>query len=85
MKRGDLEKVVAGLDKDMETAFDRFAARHSRSYGQIAYEGYFESCGGRSLISGAPLPAWESQSPEIQKAWAQAAGDVIYAWEGVPE
>jgi hypothetical protein len=45
--------------------------------GQIAYEGYLESCGGRSLISGALLPTWEMQEARIQKAWELAAAKVI--------
>ena len=49
----------------------------SAEAGEAAYNGYLESCGGKSLVSGAPLPTWVDQAPEIQKAWraaAQAAG-----------
>ncbi len=56
-----------------------------RSPGQIAYDGYFKKCGGRSLISGAELPAWEAQSEAIREAWeaaAQALSD-FYAPEDV--
>jgi hypothetical protein len=48
----------------------------NKTYGQIAYEAYFESCGGKSLISGAPLPEWPAQSDAIKKAW-EAAGDAV--------
>lgn len=41
--------------------------------GRVAYEGYFKQCGGKSLISGAPLPKWEDQSLAIREAWAYAA------------
>ncbi len=44
--------------------------------GQIAYEGYFRSCGGKSLVSGQPLPAWEAQAEDIKNAWEEAAVDV---------
>jgi hypothetical protein len=41
--------------------------------GKTAYAAYFKFSDGKSLISGAPLPAWEDQAPNIQAAW-QAAG-----------
>lgn len=47
--------------------------------GQIAYEAYCESTGGVSAVSGAPLPEWDDQSPEIQRAWVRAAAAVIDA------
>ena len=56
-----------------------------KPYGQIAYEGYFDSCGGKSLISGAPLPPWDAQSSEIKIAWGRAALEVINAWEAENE
>ncbi len=45
--------------------------------GQIAYEGYFKACGGKSLISGQPLPEWDKQSEPIKAAWEEAAEEVI--------
>jgi hypothetical protein len=45
--------------------------------GQVAYEGYFAKCGGKSLISGAPLPTYGQQKPEIQEAWEAAAAAVV--------
>jgi hypothetical protein len=48
----------------------------STEAGEAAYRGYLHSCGGRSLISGAPLPTWEQQSHEIQNAWRAAAAAV---------
>jgi len=47
-----------------------------KTYGQIAYEGYFESCDGKSLISGAPLPVWDNQVDKIKDAWEAAAQEV---------
>lgn len=47
--------------------------------GQIAYEGYCESSGNRSLISGAELPKWDDLKPEIREAWNAAARAVIAA------
>lgn len=41
--------------------------------GEIAYDGYFKACGGKSLISGVPLPLWAEQSDAIRTAW-EAAG-----------
>ncbi len=51
----------------------------ANSYGQIAYEGYFKSCGGESLISGAALPSWDAQSEAIQTAWCAGAIAVLEA------
>lgn len=45
-------------------------------YGKIAYEAYFAKSGGKSLISGAPLPTWDAQSDAIKEAW-QAAGEAV--------
>ena len=52
------------------------------NYGQIAYEAYCKSSGGKSLISGAELPPWVNLSLEIQRAW-NAAADAVNAksWE----
>ena len=47
--------------------------------GQIAYDGYFKKCEGRSLISGVPLPAWADQSEPIRAAWECAAAAVLAA------
>jgi len=41
--------------------------------GQRAYEGYLAACDGKSLVSGAPLPAWEDQAGLIRAAWEKAA------------
>ena len=41
------------------------------SFGQIAYEAYVESCGGKS-IRGEDLPSWEDQDPAIQAHWIAA-------------
>lgn len=49
----------------------------TKSLGQRNYEGYFEACGGLSLISGHLLPAWDKQAPNIQAAWEAAARAVI--------
>lgn len=47
--------------------------------GKMAYDGYFQRCQGKSLISGAMLPNWEDQKPEIQEAW-HAAGAAILGY-----
>ncbi len=48
-----------------------------KTFGQIAYEAYYKSSGGKSLVSGVPLPAWEAQSARIRLAWEAAAQAVI--------
>jgi hypothetical protein len=47
-----------------------------KSLGKIAYEAYFGFSKGLSLVSGAPLPAWEGQKAEIHAAW-EAAADAV--------
>jgi hypothetical protein len=44
--------------------------------GQIAYQGYIAFSRGRSLITGAGLPPWEDQRPDIRQAW-EAAGTAV--------
>jgi hypothetical protein len=45
--------------------------------GKIAYEAYFEHSDGKSLVSGASLPAWDDQAEEIRQAWEAAANAVL--------
>lgn len=40
---------------------------------KVAYEAYRASSGGRSLVSGAELPAYEDLSREIRDAWDAAS------------
>lgn len=51
-----------------------------KSFGQTNYEGYYAQSGGKSLISGDPLPAWEALKPEIQAAWEAGAEKVIKSY-----
>ena len=43
------------------------------SHGRAAYEAYRAASGGRSLVSGDPLPGWDDLRPDIRKAWDAAA------------
>lgn len=45
--------------------------------GRAAYEGYRAYSDGRSLVSGAALPEWDAQDPEIRAAWRAAADAVL--------
>lgn len=47
-----------------------------RTPGQAAYEGYAAQAAWVSLISGAPLPSWQDQAPEIAACWEAAAAAV---------
>ena len=73
--------TVDDVMTDARAAYTRFKGTLPKTFGQSAYEGYFESCGGKSLISGAPLPTWDAQSVEIKLAWNRAAVAAIRAWE----
>jgi hypothetical protein len=44
--------------------------------GRVAYDGYLSASGGKSLVSGAPLPSFEEQPAEIKAAWIAAANAV---------
>lgn len=47
------------------------------AYGKAAYEAYRKWAGGKSLVTQAPLPAWDELSTPIQRAWIAAAGVVL--------
>jgi hypothetical protein len=44
----------------------------AREYGEIAYDAYIEDSGGRSLISGVKLPAFDELPGPVMKAWCAA-------------
>ena len=48
----------------------------NKSWGQIAYEAYVQSCGGKS-IRGEDLPAWDAQAPVIREHWDAAGLAVV--------
>lgn len=50
----------------------------NHDYGQVAYEAYVVSVGGRS-VKGDRLPAWADQTKRIQGAWITAAQAVLQA------
>jgi len=45
--------------------------------GKAAYMAYCQASDNKSLVSGAELPTWEDQKPEIREAW-RAAADAVY-------
>lgn len=47
--------------------------------GKIAYDAYFKKCGGKSLASGAQLPTYDQQKPEMVAAWEAAGTAVVEA------
>lgn len=59
----------------------------TKSLGQIGYEAYAESTGGKTW-DGKPMPTWEeieARTPHVAKAWedaTRAAGKIAvsYAW-----
>lgn len=42
------------------------------AWGRVAYNGYIKQSGGKSLVTGDQLPAFEKLSGAIQDAWAAA-------------
>lgn len=47
-------------------------------YARVAYNGYRNYTGGKSLVSNQPIPEWESLNPKIKEAWG-AAADAMYS------
>jgi hypothetical protein len=47
------------------------------TFGEIAYNAYCAFSGGKSLVSGADLPAFSATTPGIQDAWQAAAQAVL--------
>ncbi len=47
--------------------------------GKVAYEGYCQRTGWKSLISGADLPPFEQLPAAIKEAWEAAADQVVGA------
>ena len=60
-----------------------------KEWGEIAYDAYREASGGKSLVSGAPIPQWDDMAPEIRAAWNEAGHAVkercIFILAGVEE
>lgn len=54
-----------------------------KSFGCIAYEAYYESSLGKSLVSGAELPAWQDLPIGIRNAWERAADAVHREWSNI--
>jgi hypothetical protein len=52
------------------------------SFGKIAYDAYCKSTGGKSLISGDILPAFENLKQSIRDAWEAAANAVVESLTG---
>jgi hypothetical protein len=46
---------------------------YTETPGSVAYEAYRESAGGRSLVSGDPLPQFDELPAQIRAAWDAAA------------
>lgn len=47
------------------------------TFGQIAYQAYYDASSGKSLITGEPLPRWDQVDERIQAAWNWAGMAVI--------
>lgn len=47
-----------------------------KCYGQIGYEAYVQSTGGKTF-DGRDMPKWEGLPPNIQKAWTDGTWEVI--------
>lgn len=55
---------------------DSLMAEKLKTSGQVAYEAYVDSCGGKS-VRGEDLPSWDGQDPAIRVHWEAAAQAAI--------
>lgn len=46
------------------------------NHGHVAYEAYRTDAGGKSLVSGHPIPAWAELAERIRSSWNVAAAAV---------
>lgn len=67
--------VVAGRSA-RQTRGELAMPKDRIAWGEIAYEGYRDRSGGKSLVSGAAIPEWSGLSPEMQAAWNASAQGV---------
>jgi len=44
---------------------------------KLGYEAYSEYTGGRSAVTGDPLPQWHDLTPAIRNAWFAAASAIL--------
>lgn len=84
MPDGWEQAAKAGWDENpvAQAALSGGPAVPGACLGQVAYEAYFEASNGRSLVSGAQLPVWGGQDPDIQQAWDCAAHAVARVVQG---
>lgn len=52
---------------------------------KIAYDAYVKAAGGKSLVSGEPLPAFEDLPQEIQWAWDASSQAVARELSATPD
>jgi hypothetical protein len=48
------------------------------TFGNVAYNAYRTASGGRSLVTGAPIPPWDDMPEAIKDVWDASAGEVIF-------
>ena len=49
--------------------------------GRAAYKAYFDAVGGRSVVSGDPLPFWDQMESNTREAWRAAADAAVMITE----
>lgn len=52
--------------------------------GQLAYEGFSDRSGGKSVITSEPLPSWGAQIQAVKDSWEAAAAAVTRATNAEP-
>lgn len=69
-----MENAPEFMDLQREAADEASFKTPASSYlAKIGYEAYRNYTGGLSLVTGAPIPAYEQLPEAIKEAWAAAA------------
>lgn len=48
-----------------------------KTFGQVGYDAYVNFAGGKSLITGQPLPKWDELPGDVKSAWEAAGGAIV--------
>lgn len=70
------QAAIADTEQRVRDASQRMTPER---YGEIAYNAYLASTGGKSLVTGDELPSWRELSrtrPQVATGWTRAAGAV---------
>ncbi len=65
-------------DDGCPSALDRMKANTVKHYAKVAYDAYCRAVGGKSAVTGDPLPEYEKTNEKVQAGWRAAAEAILY-------